>query len=185
MTEEGAAGRDAGGAFFAGLLVGLFLTLPGGCFSRPGFGPAADPLSCRATRKRGKEARPKLPTTLRFAAGDLRWAGCGVCRRTHSLRLRRNPFKQLRQARQRSSPVLRQGCHPASRPTQAWAEGGRLGQPTANSQQPTANSQSIAALAFKPGPSEAKARTTSRMSAPAAWWLRGCSPAEGQDCFVI
>ncbi len=126
------------------LLVGLFLTLPGGCFSRPGFGPAADPLSCRATRKRGKEARPELPTTLRFAAGDLRWAGCGVCRRTHSLRLRRNPFKQLRQARQRSSPVLRQGCHPASRPTQAWAEGGRLGnsqQPTANSQQPTANSR--------------------------------------------
>ena len=142
------------------LLVGLFLTLPGGCFSRPGFGPAADPLSCRATRKRGKEARPELPTTLRFAAGDLRWAGCGVCRRTHSLRLRRNPFKQLRQARQRSSPVLRQGCHPASRPTQAWAEGGRLG----NSQQPTANSQQPAPSlrsASNQGPSEAKALTNS------------------------
>ncbi len=153
-------------ALLAGMLVALFfygvhsLPLPGGCFSRPGFGPAADSLSYRATRKRGKEARPKLPTTLRFAAGDLRWAGCGVCRRTHSLRLRRNPFKQLRQARQRSSPVLRQGCHPASRPTQAWAEGGRLRdsqQPTANSQQPAPSLRS----ASNQGPSEAKARTTS------------------------
>ena len=42
-------------ALLAGMLVALFfygfhsLPLPGGCFSRPGLGPAADLLSYRAT----------------------------------------------------------------------------------------------------------------------------------------
>jgi len=47
----------------------LFGTLPGGCFSRPGFGPAADLLSCRATRKEAKK-RAQMPASpsLRYGA---------------------------------------------------------------------------------------------------------------------
>ena len=149
-------------ALLAGMLVALFfygvhsLPLPGGCFSRPGFGPAADPLSCRATRKRGKEARPKLPTTLRFATGDLRWAGCGVCRRTRCALAR---FAQTTAA----SQMTKQACPSAGLPPRIppnagvgrRGEAGDSQQPTANSQQPAPSLRS----ASNQGPSEAKART--------------------------
>ncbi|ROR01442.1 hypothetical protein EDF72_2980 [Delftia acidovorans] len=138
--------------FFYGVLS---LPLPGGCFSRPGFGPAADLLSYRATRKRGKEARPKLPTTLRFAAGDLRWAGCGVCRRTRCALAR---FAQTTAASQMTKqPCPSAGLPPRIPPNAGVGRRGEAG--AANSQQPTAGA--IAPLGFKPGPSEAKARTTS------------------------
>ncbi|WP_216295906.1 hypothetical protein, partial [Delftia acidovorans] len=71
------------------------------------------------------------------------------------------------------------------RPTQAWAEGGRLG----NSQQPKMQNsrRAIAALGcfFNGAERSDGPKKLPRMSAPAVWWLRGCSPAEGQDCFVI
>jgi hypothetical protein len=74
MTEEGAAGRDAGGAFFAGLLVGPFFDPAGWLFFEAGFRPGGRlPFLSRdrsAGHKKGsKEARPELPTTLRFATG--------------------------------------------------------------------------------------------------------------------
>jgi creatinine amidohydrolase len=52
----------------ASLVWGLFWTLPGGCFSRPGVGPAADPLSCLA-KKAGQRRRPGCPRPLRCTAG--------------------------------------------------------------------------------------------------------------------
>ena len=47
----------------------LFLSLPGGCFSRPGLGPAADSLSYRAIRKEAKKRAPNCPRPLRCAPG--------------------------------------------------------------------------------------------------------------------
>ncbi|WP_233630833.1 hypothetical protein, partial [Delftia sp. S66] len=51
-------------------------------FFEAGFRPGGRPTFLSRDKKVGKEARPELPTTLRFAAGDLRWAGCGVRRET-------------------------------------------------------------------------------------------------------
>jgi len=46
----------------------LFLSLPGGCFSRPGLGPAADSLSYRAIRKEAKKRAPNCPRPLLCAS---------------------------------------------------------------------------------------------------------------------
>ncbi|WP_237426684.1 hypothetical protein, partial [Delftia sp. CH05] len=67
----------------------LFLTLPGGCFSRPGLGPAADLLSFVSPPvRRPKESRqskgdPDVRDPFASLRGNLRRGGCGVRRETH------------------------------------------------------------------------------------------------------
>src|SRR5256885_4010208 len=88
-----------------------------------------------------------------------------------------------------ASQMTKQACPSAGLPPRIppnagvgrRGEAGGSQQPTANSQQPALSIRS----ASNGGRAKRRPAPPPRMSAPAAWWVRGCRPAEGQDCFVI
>ena len=91
--------------------------------------------------------------------GDLRWAGYGVRRETRCAL--RASLKHHGELDNEASLSFGRLATPPPAQRRRGQKGGGWGsqQPTANSQQPTAGA--IAPLGFKPGPSEAKARTNS------------------------
>ena len=104
-----------------------FLALPGGCFSRPGFGPAADLLSFvsppvrRPKKSRQSKGDPDVRDPFASLRGNLRRGGCGVrCGTRFALRA---PLRQPQRVSRRSSPVLRQDCNPATTTPQARSYG--------------------------------------------------------------
>ncbi|WP_373784341.1 hypothetical protein, partial [Delftia acidovorans] len=61
----------------------LVLTLPGGFFSRPGLGPAADLLSFVSPKEsRQSKGDPNVRDPFASLRGNLRRGGCGVRRET-------------------------------------------------------------------------------------------------------
>ncbi|WP_235264144.1 hypothetical protein, partial [Delftia sp. RIT313] len=60
------------------------MTLPGGGFSRPGLGPAADlPFFDSSKKGRPKKDDPNVRDPFASLRGNLRRGGCGVRRETH------------------------------------------------------------------------------------------------------
>src|SRR5260370_1416390 len=107
--------------------MGLFLPLPGGVFSRPGLGPAADlPFFDSSKKGRPKKDDPDARDPFAALRGNLRRAARGGRRGTHFAL--RATFKQTRRVRSPGSPVLWPDCQPPRGPPPAPAyRGGGAG----------------------------------------------------------
>ena len=116
-------------------------------FFEAGFRPGGRLPFLSRDKKGSKEARPKLPTTLRFAAGDLRWAGCGVCRRTRCALAR---FAQTTAASQMTKqPCPSAGLPPRIPPNAGVGRRGEAGeQPIPNSRLPEIQNSRCAIVAL-------------------------------------
>ena len=115
----------------------LFLSLPGGCFSRPGLGPAADSLSYRAIRKEAKKRAPNCPRPLRCAPGR---PALGGMRGVPQNSLCASRAAQTTAASQMTEqPCPSAGLPPRIPPNAGVGRRGEIGeQPTAgNAKQPT------------------------------------------------
>src|SRR5256885_16576226 len=103
--------------------MGLFLPLPGGVFSRPGLGPAADlPFFDSSKKGRPKKDDPDARDPFAALRGNLRRAARGGRRETHLAP--RAPFQQTRRGRTPSKPLLLQDRKPPRGPPPAPGYGG-------------------------------------------------------------